>query len=333
MWSKEVWWSTLVVAAARMQAHKYDQRQYFPSVEIILTLEELRNQAGEMISNPANESFVLDLVSMHRHFKSTDPRDKIYALLGMALGQDRRPFSGVKIDYSASISEVYKSFALLILQSGLGVEILRHCRAHSVETLPSWVPDWSVCLAETPLPSSKRTVSRKEPWWHRPIRISDGEQGRSSSENRTSYKFRSSTAPKLKHEDEVSSLNSRVSDAFRINTLPKSLADTLSPELKASLQSMIDGARLVSVTKDEEEDEVIDGNLEDPERIAAAERLAISKGEKVTQQRTESKIAAASRGSLIRYRAGGDTKPNVMIDQETDVLVAHGVLWDTIDKI
>ena len=46
---KELWWTTLVVAAARMQSHKDDQRQYFPGIDNIFTLENLRHQAGDMV--------------------------------------------------------------------------------------------------------------------------------------------------------------------------------------------------------------------------------------------------------------------------------------------
>jgi hypothetical protein len=41
----------LMVAAARMHAHKDDPRQYFPFVETILALKELRNQDEVLNAN------------------------------------------------------------------------------------------------------------------------------------------------------------------------------------------------------------------------------------------------------------------------------------------
>jgi hypothetical protein len=132
---KEVWWVNLVVAAARMQSHKDDQLQYFPSVDNILTLDALRYQCDDTLHTSPNESLILELVSMHCYFQSTDPRDKIYAILGMAIGPTGRAF--LKIDYSLMMDDLYIAFALLALERVPRLEIFRHCHARSTEALPS----------------------------------------------------------------------------------------------------------------------------------------------------------------------------------------------------
>lgn len=80
---KELTWMTLVKAAAKMQSHKDDQRQYFPALDNIFALESLRHQLGDMKDVPADERLVFDTVAQYRNFQATNPKDKIYALLGV----------------------------------------------------------------------------------------------------------------------------------------------------------------------------------------------------------------------------------------------------------
>jgi hypothetical protein len=79
----------------------------------------------------------------YQHLESTDPRDKIFALLGLT--NDRKDLErlGVVPDYKKSKEEVFASVTVALLQQG-HISILSLCRAPEVPlVLPSWVPDWS----------------------------------------------------------------------------------------------------------------------------------------------------------------------------------------------
>lgn len=111
---------------------------------------------------------LLDLLLMSRGLGATDPRDKIYALLGLGK-HDINP------DYSMSPESVFTDFALqtignvtqeLAKQEAAGLALSSHDREvrraiimlacagrtnQELPGLPSWVPDWSVNLRSRPL--------------------------------------------------------------------------------------------------------------------------------------------------------------------------------------
>ena len=76
-------------------------------------------------------------VTPRSQLRSTDPRDKIYSLLGIALDAEQ-----LKIvpDYSKSVEEVYTDAAAKILSLGKS-EILHYVHPQT-PNMPSWVPDW-----------------------------------------------------------------------------------------------------------------------------------------------------------------------------------------------
>lgn len=93
---------------------------------------------------------LLDLLEQLRHFKSTDPRDKLYGLVGLL-----NPDDVVEADYAKSSEQVFTDIAVQHLQSG-SLNILCHCVESSHPKsldLPSWVPDWT------------------RPGWAEPLRI------------------------------------------------------------------------------------------------------------------------------------------------------------------
>jgi len=115
----------------------------------------------------AEDPNLLDLLLMSRGLGATDPRDKIYALLGLGK-HDIEP------DYSQSPESVFFDFALQTVgvvtdMLDKRVEAGRELSPHDREvrramvllscagrqnqklSLPSWVPDWTVDLASRPL--------------------------------------------------------------------------------------------------------------------------------------------------------------------------------------
>ena len=129
---------------------------------------ELYSEPQSMV-NESNEDDpqLLDLLLMSRSLGATDPRDKIYALLGLGK-HDIDP------DYSMSPESVFTDFALQTI--GVVTDLQARRKAASLEMssyyrevrraiiliscagrhnqsleLPSWVPDWTIDLSARPL--------------------------------------------------------------------------------------------------------------------------------------------------------------------------------------
>jgi hypothetical protein len=77
------------------------------------------------------------------HLESTDPRDKIFALLGLAADREKLKDLGVFPDYTKSCKETYTTVMAALLQQG-HISLLSLCQIPKLQSdLPSWVPDWS----------------------------------------------------------------------------------------------------------------------------------------------------------------------------------------------
>ncbi|KAI4259572.1 MAG: hypothetical protein L6R42_004510 [Xanthoria sp. 1 TBL-2021] len=96
---------------------------------------------------------LVDLIELTRRTECSDPRDKVYAFLGLAIDFDA---SAIVSDYSKTVGDVYKDVVrFTLLQPQYGLSILNfvkhyviaddndvHCARPKIE-LPSWVPDFS----------------------------------------------------------------------------------------------------------------------------------------------------------------------------------------------
>ncbi|KAK0108148.1 hypothetical protein ONS95_002970 [Cadophora gregata] len=99
---------------------------------------------------------LLGLVSGYTY--ATDPRDRIFGLLGVA--PDARSL-GINVAYDKAVHEVFEDAARALLKNNY-TDVLSWCRSRSKSnrTLPTWVPDFSMPLPE-PLGSYKH---RGQPW-------------------------------------------------------------------------------------------------------------------------------------------------------------------------
>lgn len=97
------------------------------------------------------------LLQKHRFSKSTDPRDKVYAFLGLA-SSTMAPFrtnpTAITPDYNMSVQQVYTATAKALLITYRNLSVLSHVEDPSIRRttgLPSWIPDYSVSIDPYPL--------------------------------------------------------------------------------------------------------------------------------------------------------------------------------------
>ncbi|KAF7538301.1 hypothetical protein G7054_g3115 [Neopestalotiopsis clavispora] len=94
----------------------------------------------------------LNLILRARNLYVEDPRDRIYAYLGMML-QNKPPSveNSIVPDYALDVEFVFQNFATVILQnvSDLGIiAIIQDSQDRVYSKLPSWVPDFSQSLED-----------------------------------------------------------------------------------------------------------------------------------------------------------------------------------------
>ena len=82
---------------------------------------------------------LLNLLLQTRATLTTDPRDKIYCLLGLSSDQE---LLKIEPSYEESVENVYRSFTLRHIQVYGNLDILTVPRFEQHATLSSWIPDW-----------------------------------------------------------------------------------------------------------------------------------------------------------------------------------------------
>jgi hypothetical protein len=83
---------------------------------------------------------LLDLLKLSHPFKATDPRDKVYSLLGLAVDRDEL---GLEVDYTCTTEELYITVASTLFATHGNLDLLYDNLGEKSLLLPSWVPDWS----------------------------------------------------------------------------------------------------------------------------------------------------------------------------------------------
>lgn len=90
---------------------------------------------------------LLGILLGFRHYQATDPRDKVFALCGLATDTELNALV-FQPDYRLDMSQAYTNLALFVINSERNLDILsvppKFAKQRNT-ALPSWVPDWSIC--------------------------------------------------------------------------------------------------------------------------------------------------------------------------------------------
>jgi len=111
-------------------------------------------QALQTGAFPQLRTDLLVLAQLFRSYCATDPRDKIYGILGLASALETdRLSSQIDADYDLDPNELFLRIARLVTSGPDGLRLLRNVDNSSEQSsnLPSWVPDWSRPLKTRPL--------------------------------------------------------------------------------------------------------------------------------------------------------------------------------------
>jgi hypothetical protein len=111
----------------------------------------------------AQEHSMTNILDISRSKGCSDPRDKIYGLLGLA------PISfssSITVDYLSPIQDVYKEAFLAHSNATKWLELLKHCHLADRQVGgPSWVPDWSKTEFAAPLLSEQLSSGIARAWF------------------------------------------------------------------------------------------------------------------------------------------------------------------------
>jgi hypothetical protein len=132
-------------------------RGSFPLILKVLLMSPKSKNVGQTFKALEPQMELLDLLESFRYCEATDPRDKIYALMGLAF--DVQP-GDINIDYTLPVQYVYKDIVKLFLSKHQSLDILgaiMQQKSPFQGLLPSWVPDWSLSTIHV----DERSLPRK----------------------------------------------------------------------------------------------------------------------------------------------------------------------------
>ncbi|CAI6335624.1 unnamed protein product [Periconia digitata] len=121
---------------------------------------------------PASQpnGFILDVLHKSRNCSATDPRDKVFAVIGLMSEEDRLALT---VEYSLSCAQVFLGLAVYMIDVRKDLNLIRyatcqhgnwHAHATSKERneIPTWVPRWDVWTPFEPLPPDTDLVTLQE---------------------------------------------------------------------------------------------------------------------------------------------------------------------------
>lgn len=139
----EMPWRWVGLAATRIRVHLYPVLARYDMGGIFNAYLMYRLSKGDAAVGHLVVPF-LELVAMTCQFHATDPRDRVYGLLGLPT-TDASPDNGLFFldpDYTLPLEEVYRRFAVRALHSSNSLKLLSSVQHDSEIRYPSWVPRW-----------------------------------------------------------------------------------------------------------------------------------------------------------------------------------------------
>jgi hypothetical protein len=104
---------------------------------------------------PASEPHadILTVLRKSRNCSSSDPRDKVFAVLGLA---HQRYQTALPVDYSLTFEEVFMRLAIHLIEEEKSLDVLKYVTGEAdtahPQNLPSWVPRWNIKVKYNLLP-------------------------------------------------------------------------------------------------------------------------------------------------------------------------------------
>jgi Heterokaryon incompatibility protein (HET) len=136
-------------------------------------LQWFRNCEGQD-SNRLSGISLTALMAYVSDNNATDPRDRIYSLLGLATDAE----AIVQPNYNASTEDAYSEFVKSFIKKHQSLDVIcfaqlfRGLDASSTSSLPSWVPDWRVKVDPTVVPLMVSQSARNHIGNLRPLKAS-----------------------------------------------------------------------------------------------------------------------------------------------------------------
>lgn len=98
---------------------------------------------------------LLGALAMFRTRECTDPRDHIFGMLGLDVGdKDEALRPRVRVDYAVPTAQLFQDVASAMIRTSENLDVLSHvCQYPGIrgrlQGLPSWAPDWTAMVDET----------------------------------------------------------------------------------------------------------------------------------------------------------------------------------------
>jgi len=153
-------WNIMVAAskiAASIEESSYVfAHESFPDLWARIICEKIIRTFPSDLSIPFvrldTRDSIRNMISLLQSKDATDPRDKVYAGLGLLLGPQE-----LEVDYDIPVPELYTRVAKLCIQREGNLNVLSLCALQQDPTLPSWVPDLSKGLGKNPDPLAQNS--------------------------------------------------------------------------------------------------------------------------------------------------------------------------------
>ncbi|MCJ1418270.1 hypothetical protein MMC32_004617 [Xylographa parallela] len=126
-----------------------------PKIEDVPGLSKRIDFLDDLVDYGDSYSALGMIIFQTRHCKCSDPRDRVYAVLGLLHEFDKERWT-LKPDYTSTTGQVYEEVTFSYMKAFRDLDLLRQCDLgnRSIELdLPTWAPDWgSLANAALPIP-------------------------------------------------------------------------------------------------------------------------------------------------------------------------------------